>query len=235
MANEIVVQNLGTGKDGYFQVRQADLTIFNGTTFEAYNAPDWATQYARGKAAADAAGDYKADFPALAAGYYFYKVFSCANGGTAASTDDLVEWGSFYWNGTARIDRLSGVVVQSLLANVITAAAIQNDAITALKLADGAITSAKIADTALTHAKIADDAREGIRDSVWAKAMTELTTIPAVTASIFDAIRWCFTRLRNKRTQNTTTETLMRDDGTTPLATSTTTDTGGVFTAGKWS
>jgi hypothetical protein len=103
-----------------------------------------------------------------------------------------------------------------------------------LKIADGVLTTAAFADNALTNAKIASDAREGIRDSVWTKAMTELTSVPALTASIFDGIRWLFTRQRNKRQQTASAETLYRDDGTTPLATASTSDESGVATIGKF-
>jgi hypothetical protein len=46
----------------------------------------------------------------------------------------------------------------SVAANGVNTAAIQNDAVTNAKIADGAVTNAKIADGAVTNAKIADDA-----------------------------------------------------------------------------
>lgn len=131
MANEICVLNVGASRDGYFQIWKDDLTVYNGAAFESYNASDWATQYAQGQTATIAAGHYKGNFPALGAGYYRVNIFACANGGTPASTDELIGTDQFYWDGSQRIDRLAGVAVASIAANAITADAIAANAIDA--------------------------------------------------------------------------------------------------------
>ena len=74
-----------------------------------------------------------------------------------------------------------------------------------------------------------------IADAVWAEAMTELSGVPGVTASVLEALTWCFTLARNKLTQTSTTGTLYKGDGTTALATSTVSDSGGTFTRGEFS
>ena len=67
-------------------------------------------------------------------------------------------------------------------------------------------------------------------NSIWAKAMSDLSTVPAATAPVLDAINLLFEVYRNKRTQTAATETLFRDDGSTPLGTKSKTDDGTTFT-----
>ena len=71
--------------------------------------------------------------------------------------------------------------------------------------------------------------------NIWAVALSDISSIPAITASVKDAINWLFVLGRNKRTQTATTETVFKDDGTTTAATSTKSDDGSVFTRGKYS
>lgn len=65
--------------------------------------------------------------------------------------------------------------------------------------------------------------------------MSDLSAVPAATASIKAAINWIFEVCRNKRTQTATTETIFKDDGSTSLATSTKSDAAGTFTRGEYS
>src|SRR4029077_14550530 len=58
-------------------------------------------------------------------------------------------------------------------------------------------------------------------DAVWAKTMTELAAVPAVTASTLDALRWIFLLARNKVTQTATTQALRNDADSATIATST--------------
>jgi hypothetical protein len=175
MANEIRARELGTsGTYYYVLIRNADNFYYNGTTFEAYNAANYATQYARQVAAPNAQGDYVKDFPGVAAGNYDVKIRQRV-GGAAAETDPPVILGAqnIPWSGTAAIDSIAlanyvdtvetGIAsLASTLAagvgladNAITAAKINDGAITAAKLAANAIESAAIKDGALTNAKFA--------------------------------------------------------------------------------
>jgi hypothetical protein len=79
------------------------------------------------------------------------------------------------------------------------------------------------------------DVLNGLVAAVWAVAMTDIASVPTITASVKDAINWLFVLGRNKRTQTATTETVFKDDGTTTSATSTKSDDGSVFTRGKYS
>lgn len=66
-------------------------------------------------------------------------------------------------------------------------------------------------------------------------AVSELGAVPAANASIEAMLKWLFMLARNVRTQTATTETVMADDGSTPVATSTKSDSAGTFTRGEYS
>jgi hypothetical protein len=108
---------------------------------------------------------------------------------------------------SGRIDASVGAVA----ANAITAAAIATGAIDADALAADAVTE------------------------IWAKAMSDLTAVPGVTASVLDAINWMFALSRNLITQTATTQIVKKDDGTTTLGTSTQSDDGTTHSRGEWS
>lgn len=100
--------------------------------------------------------------------------------------------------------------VGSFVAGAITAAAIATDAIDADALAADAVTE------------------------IWAKAMSDLAAVPGATASVLSGINWLFELSRNRMTQNSTTGSLYKDDGTTVLATTTVADNGTTFDRGEF-
>lgn len=63
---------------------------------------------------------------------------------------------------------------------------------------------------------------------------TELAAVPAANAPLADKIGWLFLLARNLRTQDDTTETVLADDGTTPIATSSKTKVGDTFSRGEY-
>lgn len=65
--------------------------------------------------------------------------------------------------------------------------------------------------------------------------MSDISAVPAITASVKSALNWMFCLARNKRTQTSTTETVFENDGTTTVGTSTKSDDGTTFTRGKYS
>jgi hypothetical protein len=111
---------------------------------------------------------------------------------------------------TTNITAATGITVSAIGAGVITAASIATDAIDADALAADAVTE------------------------IWSKAMTELTSVPGVTASVLQALTWVFELSRNKVTQTATTQIVMRDDATTTLGTSTVSDDGTTFSRGEF-
>jgi len=65
--------------------------------------------------------------------------------------------------------------------------------------------------------------------------MSDITAVPGITATFKQALNWLFCLARNKRTQTATTETVMKDNGTTPICTSTKSSDGTTFSRGKYS
>lgn len=98
-------------------------------------------------------------------------------------------------------------------------------------IATGGIAAASFASGAINAAALAADAI----DEIWDEAMTELSAVPGVTASLRDAIRWLFLLARNKITQTSTTQTLRNDADSANVGTSTVSDDGSTFTRGEWS
>lgn len=70
---------------------------------------------------------------------------------------------------------------------------------------------------------------DDVQTQVWNKAMTELSSVPGVTASVLDALRWVFLLSRNKIVQTSTTQTLRNDADSATIATSTVSDDGTSF------
>lgn len=64
---------------------------------------------------------------------------------------------------------------------------------------------------------------------------SELSAVPAATASILSMIKWMFMLMRNKRTQTSTTELVKANDGSTTVGTATKSDDGTTFTRGVFS
>lgn len=67
-----------------------------------------------------------------------------------------------------------------------------------------------------------------------ATARAELGAVPAANAPLADKIGWLCLLARNVRTQDDDTETVMADDGVTPIATSSKTKVGDLFTRGEY-
>lgn len=126
------------------------------------------------------------------------------------------------WLGSAPNALQSGRVDAS-------AGAVANDAITAAAIANGAIDNATFAAGAIDAAALAADAANEIRDAVWAKAMSELASVPGVTGSTLEALEWLFLMSRNRLTQTSTLQTLRNDANSADIATAAVSDDGTTF------
>lgn len=102
------------------------------------------------------------------------------------------------------------------------------DSVTAI--AANGITAASIATGAIDADALAADAI----DEIWDEAMTELSAVPGVTASLRDALRWLFALSRNKLTQTSTATTLRNDADSATIGASTVSDNGTTFTRGEF-
>lgn len=71
-------------------------------------------------------------------------------------------------------------------------------------------------------------------DEIWNKAMSELGSVPGVTASVLQALEWVFLLSRNKITQTATTQTLRNDADAGNIGTAAVSDDGTTATRAEW-
>lgn len=88
-------------------------------------------------------------------------------------------------------------------------------------------------DTQLDAIPTAAEINAEVVDALATDTYAEPSAVPAATSSLKDKIGYLFAKSRNKRTQTATTETILRDDGSTTLGTSTKSDDGTTFTKGE--
>lgn len=89
-------------------------------------------------------------------------------------------------------------------------------------------------DNTSTFAVMAAD--EATVTGIWAQAMSDLAAgAPSATASVLTALNYLYEAWRNGGTQTSTTTTIFKDDGVTPLTTSSKSDAAGTFTKGEYS
>ena len=98
MADKIIVAHGEAGLTVYAQVRNSSAQIYNGSTFEAYDALRW-TYYDIALTEQGASGVYQGDFPALSSGAYSLVAYSQL-AGTPAQTDTLLGGADAQWTGT---------------------------------------------------------------------------------------------------------------------------------------
>lgn len=131
------------------------------------------------------------------------------------------------------------VNVNNLEASTITASVIATDAIGASEIASAAIQADEIAADAIGAAELAADALAEINsemlDVMATDTHTELTSCPAATASYSTMLKYLYMLGRNKITEASGTQLLLRDDGLTTACTFTTSDNGTTFTRGEGS
>lgn len=145
-----------------------------------------------------------------------------ANVGAISSDSVAADNAEAFFDGTGYAGTNNVIpLVTSVAAGGIAASSFAAGAIDATAIATGAIDADALAANAV--------------DEIWAKALTELSAVPAVTATTLDALNWVFTLARNKIEQTSSTSTLKKDDGTTTLATSAVSDNGTTFERAKWS
>ena len=154
--------------------------------------------------------------------------------GAADNLETACDGGAYNIGGgsvvAASVTGAVGSVTGNVGGNVTgSVGSVASGGIASTSFASGAITAAAIATDAIDADALAADAVT----EIWAKAMTELTSVPGVTGTVLQALSWCFTVARNKITQTATTQTVYRDDGSTSLATSTVSDDGTTFTRGE--
>lgn len=100
MASELKHVDPGyTGSTLYAVLLDSSGQAYNGSTFEALTALNWAT-YDIALTEQASLGVFLGDMPAVAAGLYTVLIYDRA-GGTPATTDEHIGTGSMDWSGTA--------------------------------------------------------------------------------------------------------------------------------------
>lgn len=99
MAGELQLAHGVSGRTLYAVVRNTAGQVWNGTSFEAYNASNWAT-YDIALTEQSTSGYYVGNFPAVAAGVYPVEVRHQSGGGPAVG-DTVVGDGAIDWTGSA--------------------------------------------------------------------------------------------------------------------------------------
>ena len=139
--------------------------------------------------------------------------------------------------GRVDIGAWLGSLVNALISGRVdsSAQATGTGAITAATFAAGAIDAAAIAADAIGSSELAASAATEVADAVWAKTMSELSSVPGVSASVLEALEWLFLLARNKRTCTATTETLRNNADGANIGTATVSDDGTTATRALWS
>lgn len=102
--------------------------------------------------------------------------------------------------------------------------------------ADATVTPAEAIGTVdVSAAATPADVHTQVENILTVETFAEPSAVPAATSSILDKLNWLFTLARNKRTQTTSTQTVLADDNTTPIAASAVTKSGTEVDVGKWS
>ena len=127
------------------------------------------------------------------------------------------------------------IVAATFAAGAIDAAAVADGAIDAATFAAGAIDAAAIAADAIGASELAADAATEIANAVLAVAMVEPSAVPAVTATLKEAISWFLAKDINKMTQTATTTTLRNAADDADIGASTVSDNGTTFVRGAFS
>ena len=101
MASELQIGGITTGWTVYAILRTSLGTVWNGSSFETFNAANWAT-YDIALTEQGPAGYYVGDMPGVAAGLYSVEVRRQTGGSPAAAvaTDPYLGGGDVDWDGT---------------------------------------------------------------------------------------------------------------------------------------
>jgi hypothetical protein len=134
----------------------------------------------------------------------------------------------------------NGTISNATLASgAITSSTFASGAITSSTFASGAITASSIATDAIGSDELAASALAEVNaevvDALATDTYGELSSCPTATASFSTMIRYLYMVARNKLTQTSTTQTLYKSDGSSPLCTFTVGDDGTTFTKGAGS
>lgn len=249
-----------SGLNLYLHIRSGAL-IWNGSSFVSYNSANWST-YSIALTEQTGSGFYTVAFPSgIAAGKY---TFSLYVGATPALGDTPYGSDHIFWDGTSEVDQqtFTSGQIASIATSVVNAFEIPigssptsgsiNERIKAIddKLPSGNISGF---DYTLNNVNLASNqtgvtigtvnslgatARTQVNDELLdvlaTDIQTELSSIPAATPTLKQAIMLLYMMARNKRTASTSVEQIYNNAGTA-IATASVSDSGTVFTKEQFS
>jgi len=160
------------GRTVYAQFWSSTGTVWNGSSFEAYNVANWAN-YDVALTEYGSSGLYSASIPAMAAATYVAVLFD-QGGGAVAEGDPTVGAATIAWDGSAIVDT-SDIITHgdsawaTIAAATVAAAVLTNPA-------------QPIATTALGEVTAENEA--GIATAVWAAAGRDLSTTPPTAVQV---------------------------------------------------
>lgn len=196
MANEIKFSARGlTGATLYAVVLNSAGQAYNGSTFEALNASNWAT-YDIALSEQASLGIWLGTFPVVAAGLYGITIYQQA-GGSPAMSDVQVGGGAMDWTG-AREQSAGKTLPDNAAAGASGGVAIVGSAMT---LADDAVSASALAAGAVTE--IAEAVRDVSNIAPANNSLGEAVNVAAAAGSSGGA--------------GARTVTVTVDDGTNPL------------------
>lgn len=102
MADKVIVPHTDSGRTLYFQIRDTSGFVWNGSSFEAYNAANWTT-YDIALTEQGSSTVYTATFPSIAAGQYSLIGFEQV-GVSPAEGDFIVAAADVTWDGSQLLD-----------------------------------------------------------------------------------------------------------------------------------
>jgi hypothetical protein len=123
----------------------------------------------------------------------------------------------------------NGQAIKAKTDNLPSDPADQSAVEAAITAAQGVVTTAISALNDLSAAEVNAEVVDALATDTYA----EPTSVPAATSSLKDKIGYLFTRVRNKREQTSSTETIYQDDAATVLATASKADDGTTLTKGE--
>ena len=153
------------------------------------------------------------------------------NGAAQANIGTLPTYSEGSWEFTLTGTELSARLVEVRIVDSATKAVddegfnVETFGHASAMFADNYITAINNLSTAQVNAEVVD--------ALATDTYAEPTTVPAATSSLSDKIAYLFTRLRNKREQTSSAETIYQDDGSTVLATASKADDNTTFTKGE--
>ena len=221
MAAIIELPSATVGITSYCAIHNGAGQYWNGTAFESFNGANWSNYVnavTEDRYSSEGSGYYKGTFPSSVPAGKYTLTFYQQNGGSPAFGDSNIGSGQIYWNGSVEEQGIGIVVAATPVTlapnqpaiNIGTVAVVNN-------IAASGLASIQAQLQALLNAT----------------PMPELTGVPGITPTIFQALMLAYMSLRNTHTATGGQESITNSGGTV-ITTAQLTDDGTTFTKAKF-